>query len=103
MRRAGAKKYAQPSRIDREGHEAVAEDFIKIELDLADTFCDLASQSHLPQRVRQHRSNARRAIDTATNVLMKLHIEKKERDSILQRIATLNERMEASEEARWQP
>ena len=44
-------------------------DFIRIELELADTFCKLALNSHSAEGTRQHEFNAHRALDGAMHTL----------------------------------
>ena len=97
MKRTRTTKYAQLSAFDKQRREMLAEDFIRIELELADTFCKLAVQSHFPEKRQQHWFNARRAIDGAVNALARVQMERKQRDDILNRIATLDATLKAGE------
>jgi hypothetical protein len=56
--------------------DGLAADFIRIELELAETLCKLASASHMSARARQHRANARRAMDAAVLALTQLDMER---------------------------
>jgi hypothetical protein len=58
--RNGALEESEPQ---RDWHRKQAADFIRIELELAETFCKLALESHLPERARVHQTSARRALD----------------------------------------
>jgi hypothetical protein len=97
MGRARTNKYAQLSAFDKQRREMLAEDFIRIELKLADTFCKLALQSHSQQKRQQHWFNARRAIDGAVNALARVQMESEQCEDIMSRIATLNDTLEAGE------
>jgi hypothetical protein len=97
MKSRTARKPPQPNGNNRERRDDLARDFIRIELELADTFCNLAHESHSPEKARQHRFNARRAIDAALNALTKVEIDAQERDGFLAKIESLDARLGSSE------
>ena len=66
--------------------ETIGADFVRIELELADTFCKLALESHSKERKRQHEFNAHRALETALHTLTKLHLKEKEAEKIVTQI-----------------
>ena len=98
MRRAAANRHAEFKPIDRKSYDALIGDFVRIELELADTFCSLATQTRSPERARQHRLNARRATETAVKFLTTVHIDSEQCDKLLQKAASLNARLQTCEE-----
>lgn len=97
MRRATPKEVWKPSELEKDRHNELAVDFIRIELELADTFCKLALESHSPERARQHRLNARRALDGAFHALAKTEIKEKELEGIITRIEEVKALLESIE------
>ncbi len=95
MRRAVVKEISKANDSERQ-HNDIA-DFIRIELELADTFCKLALESHLPEKAWQHWMNARRAMDTAFHALAKVHRNEKELDGIVTRIEEVKAMLESLE------
>ena len=61
-------------------------DFIKLELDLADTCCKLAVDSHSPETKRLYQSNARRILTGALNAMTKLKLDAKDIEDLAPRI-----------------
>jgi len=92
-----------PKRIGKDGgiatarHSDMVADFIRIELELADTFCKLALEARSLERARQHRFNARRALDGAFHALIKVHMGKEEMESIVTRIEEVKALLESLE------
>jgi hypothetical protein len=85
MKRATVREIPQQDGVEREGHNALAADFARIELELADTFCKLALD-HSEEDERQYRFNARRSIDTALDALTKAHMKAQELEGIVTKI-----------------
>jgi hypothetical protein len=75
----------------------VVGDFMRIELELADTFCKLALESHSPERARQHRLNARRALDGSFHALVKVNLSNEEMESMVTRIEEVKALLETLE------
>ena len=86
MKRATVRETPQRDGVEREGDNALAADFVRIELELADTFCKLALESHSEEHRRHHRFNARRAMDAALDALTKVHMKEKELEGIVTKI-----------------
>ncbi len=99
MRRAAARRVAQRDGIDieRQRSEMNRVDFIRIELELADTFCKLALNSHSAERKRQHEFNAHRALETALHTLTKVHLKEKETEQIVTQIEEVKALLEVLE------
>jgi hypothetical protein len=99
MRRAATRRVPQRDGFDIETRrsEVIGTDFIRIELELADTFCKLALESHPPERKRQHEFNAHRALNAALHALTKLHLKKKEAEEIVMQIEEVKALLEALE------
>lgn len=85
-RRASAKKPLTISERERERRNDVELDFVRIEIELADTFSKMALEMHSQERAQQLRFNAHRAMDAALHALAEVRIEKKDRDAILTRL-----------------
>ncbi len=77
--------------------EAIGLDFIKIELELADTFCKLALESRSLERKKQHEFSAHRALDAALHTLTKLHLKEGEAEPIVTQIEEVKTLLEAIE------
>ena len=86
MKHATAREIPQRDGVERERANTLAADFVRTELELADTFCKLALESHSEEQERQHRFNARRAMDAALDALTKVHMEEKELEGIVTKI-----------------
>ena len=61
MRRAILKQLSKANELEEQRYTDAAADFIRIELELADTFCSLVLESRTGRQ--QHLFNARRALD----------------------------------------
>ncbi len=99
MRRAGTTRVPQRdgTDIERQRSEMNRVDFIRIELELADTFCKLALNSHSPERKRQHEFNAHRALESALHTLTKVHLKDKETEEIVVQIEEVKALLETLE------
>jgi hypothetical protein len=99
MRRPATKGFRQRDGFDieRQRSETTGTDFIRIELELADTFCKLALNSHSPDRKRQHEFNAHRALEGAMQTLTKVHLKEKEAEEIVTQIEEVKALLEALE------
>jgi hypothetical protein len=99
MRRAATRRVPQRDGIDieRQRGETNRVDFIRIELELADTFCKLALNSHSPERKRQHEFNAHRALESALHTLTKVHLKDKETEQIVVQIEEVKALLETLE------
>jgi hypothetical protein len=97
MKHATSKGNLEPEQLERERHNDLVVDFIRIDLELADTFCKLALESHSPERARQHRYDARRTLDAVFHALIKVHINKEEMESIVTRIEEVKALLESLE------
>lgn len=105
MIRAGTRGVPQRDGIDieRQRREMIGTDFIRTELELADTFCKLALNSHSAERKRQHEFNAHRALEGAMHTLTKVHLKDKEAEGVvaqIEEVKTLLEALEANGSAR---
>jgi predicted nucleic acid-binding protein len=96
MRRATLKAISKGSELRQQQSDVMA-DFIRIELELADTFCKLSLESHSPEKARQHRVNARRAVDGALDALAKVQIKEEELEGIVTRIEEVKAVLESLE------
>ena len=86
MRRAAARRVALATDLERQRSEMIGADFVRIELELVDTFCKLALNSHSAERKRQHEFNARRALEGAMHALAKLHLKEEEAQVVVTQI-----------------
>lgn len=77
--------------------ETIGADFVRIELDLADTFCKLAIDSRSAERKRVHEINAHRALDTALHSLTKLHLQSDEAEEFVTKIEEVKALLETVE------
>lgn len=75
----------------------IGADFVRIELELADTFCKLAIDSHSGERKRQHEFSAHRALDKALHALTKLHLQEKEAEDLVTKIEEVKALLETVE------
>jgi hypothetical protein len=96
MRRAILKEISKANELERQRHDGIAADFIRIELELADTFCNLALEFH-PAGRQQHLVNARRALDAAFHALAKAEMNEKELEGIITRIEEVKALLESVE------
>jgi len=97
MRRATLKEISKSNEVELERHNDIAADFVRIELELADTFCKLALESDSPEKTRQHRFNARRAMDAAFHALTKVEMKEKDLEGIITRIEEVKAVLESLE------
>jgi hypothetical protein len=97
MRRAGLETIPQTDDIERQRRDTIGTDFIKIELELADTFCKLALESRSPERTKQHEFSAHRALDAALHTLTKLHLKEGEAEPIVTQIEEVKALLEVLE------
>ena len=87
MKRALAKPWLiSESEKEQQQQIAVQMDFIRIEIELADTLCKMALEMHTQERARHLRFDAHRAMDAALHALATVRINKKDRDVILTRL-----------------
>jgi len=89
MRGTAQETEAERYKEVRERRNAVSVDFVRIELDLAETFCSLAANVSSPQKAVLSRMNARRALDGALRALSRVSMDERERAAILRRIARI--------------
>jgi hypothetical protein len=97
MKRATVREIPQRDGVEREGHNALGADFARIDLELADTFCKLALESHSEEDERQYRFNARRSMDTALDALTKAHMKAQELEGIVTKIEETTALLESLE------
>jgi hypothetical protein len=97
MRRTSLKEVWKANEAELRRSDDLAADFIRIELELADTFCKLAVESHSPERARQHRFNARRALDTAFDALSKVKMKEEELEGLVTKIEEVKAVLESLE------
>jgi len=99
MKRAARKGVAQRDEfeIDRQQRVAIRLDFVRIELELADTFCKMALETHSAERKRQLEFNAHRALDEALHTLTKLHLKESEAEAVVKQIEEVKALLEALE------
>ena len=97
MRRTGTPGVPQRDGFDieRQRSEMIGTDFVRIELELADTFCKLALNSHSAERTRQHEFNAHRALEGAMHTLAKVHLKEAEAEKIVTQIEEVKALLEA--------
>jgi len=97
MRRAILNEISKSNEVELERHNDIAADFVRIELELADTFCKLALESNSPEKARQHRLNARRAMNAAFHTLTKVEMKEKELEGLITRIEEVKAVLESLE------
>lgn len=66
MRDTAQQTTAEQHREERERHNAV--DFVRTEVDLAETFCAVAANTSSPQKAERNREHAQRALSSAVHV-----------------------------------
>ena len=96
MRRAIVKQISKANELEIQRHSDVAADFIRIELELADTFCNLALESSAERR-QQYLFNAHRALDAAFHALAKVEMNEKELEGIITKIEEVKALLESLE------
>jgi vacuolar-type H+-ATPase subunit D/Vma8 len=99
MKPATVRGMPQRDGFERELHNALTADFVRIELELADTFCELALQCHSTEHERQYVFNARRAMDMALDALTKVHIKEEELEGVVTKIEETKALLESLEKA----
>lgn len=97
MRRTTPKELSRADDAARERHDDTEADFIRIELELADTFCKLALEADSSESARQHLFNARRAMDTAMHALGKVEVREKELGGIITKFEEVKAMLESLE------
>ena len=99
MKRAAMKGAQQRDEFDieRQRRQVLGTDFLRIQLELADTLCKLALESRSPERKKQHEFGAHRALDEALHNLTKLHLKEGEAEPIITQIEEVKALLEALE------
>jgi len=97
MRRATENETSDEFELHADRRTKQATDFIRIELDLAETFCKLALESHSPERARVHRLSARRALDAVFLALARVEVNGPELESIVTEIKKVKALLEVLE------
>ena len=85
---------------ERARRKEVTADFIRIELELADTFCKLALESRSPERIKQNQFNAQRAIDTAMQSLARIQLNADEGEQIVIKLEEVKAMLDALKDER---
>jgi len=98
MRRATLDEPSKATELEKQQHTDVTADFIRIELELADTFCNLVLESRTERQ--QHLVNARRALDAAFHALAKVEMNEKELEPIITKIEEVKALLESLEAGR---
>ena len=80
---------AKHYREEREHRNAVTIDFVRTEVDLAETFCAIAANTSSPQKAERSREHALDALGGAARALSQVSMDKRERATILRRIAKI--------------
>jgi hypothetical protein len=96
MRRTVSRRELKLDEVEAQRRQ-VSIDFVRIELELADTFCKLALESHSPERKQQFEVNAHRALQAALHALTRLHLNEKEVEGIVTQIEEVKAMLEALE------
>jgi hypothetical protein len=96
MRRAILKEISKANEPEVQRHNDVAADFIRIKLELADTFCNLALEFPAERR-QQHLFDARRALDAAFHTLAKVEMKEEELEEIVTKIEEVKALLESLE------
>lgn len=89
MRHTMQKPAAELYREEREHRNDVFVDFVRTEIDLAETFCALAANASSPEKSQRSREHALHALGGAARALSQVSIDKRERAAILRRIARI--------------
>lgn len=87
MRDTTQQTAAEQYREEKEHRNAVFVDFVRTEIDLAETFCAVAAHASSWQKAERSREHAVRALGGATHALSHVSIDERERANILKRIA----------------
>ena len=95
MKHAIAKRVGDATQGEIAPPSDLAADLIRINLELADTFCKLALDA--PERGREHRVDARRALDAAVHAFANINMEAKELDALITRIEEVKALLESLE------
>jgi DNA-binding FadR family transcriptional regulator len=98
MRRTILKGSSSASELEKQRYTDATADFIRIEQELADTFCSLALEPRTGGQ--QHLFNARRALDGAFHALAKVQMDEKELDSIIPKLEEVKALVESLEQGR---
>jgi len=96
MRRVILKEISKANEVEAERYDDDAADRIRIELELADTFCDLALEQAAERR-QQHLCNARRALDAAFHALAKVEMNEEELEGIITKVEEVKALLESLE------
>ena len=80
---------AELYREESEHRNAITIDFVRTEVDLAETFCALAANTSSPQKAERSRERALRALGGATHALSHVSMDERQRAAILRRIARI--------------
>lgn len=89
MRHTTQKPAAELYKEEREHRNDVFVDFVRTEIDLAETFCALAANTSSLQKAQRSRENALRALGGATHALSHVSMDERQRAAILRRIARI--------------
>ena len=89
MRQTTHKPAAELYSGEREHRNTVTVDFIRTEVDLAETFCAIAANASSPQKAERSREHALRALGSAAPALSNVSMDERERAAILRRIARI--------------
>lgn len=89
MRNTIQQTAAEHYKEERELRDAVTIDFVRTEVDLAETFCAIAANTSSPQKAEQGREHALRALGGAARALSQVSMDKREHATILRRIARI--------------
>ena len=74
---------------ESEHRYAVTIDFVRTEVDLAETFCAIAANTGSPQKAERSREHALRALGRAARALSQVSMDEREHATILRRIARI--------------
>jgi hypothetical protein len=96
MRHSIFRQISKANELEGQRHNEVAGEFIRVELELADTFCNLALEFSAERR-QEHLFNARRALDAAFQALAKVEMNEKELEGIITKIEEVKALLESLE------
>jgi len=96
MRRAILNEISKANELEVQRYDDDAGDLIRIELELADTFCGLALEQASERRV-QYLFNARRALDAAFQALAGVEMNEEELGGIITKIEEVKALLESLE------
>ena len=80
---------AEHYREERKHCNDVFVDFVRTEVDLAETFCAIAANTSSPQKAERSREHALRALGGAARAMSQVSIDEREHAAILRRIARI--------------